>query len=544
MKVALYARVSSERQDVDLSISAQIRALREYAEKNNQVVVREFVDEAESGRCANRPAFKDMIALAKLKNPPFETILVWKLSRFARNREDSIIYKSLLRKQGIQVISINEPVEDTPSGRLLEGVIEVIDEFYSSNLAQDVTRGMRENATRGYFSGGKPPYGYLITNTKDGAILRSTLLPDTTATHVVKRAFEESISGKGLKEIAKEFNRDGILTKSGKKWSSTGVYTLLTNEAYMGTLVWGERSNVAPVRVENAWPPIVDREVFYRVQSLLKARGPKIIHPRRAVSDYLLSGVVKCAVCGKAMSGHSAKSGKFFYYHCANATKRGAEECPSHWIPKSKIEGFVIEKIRNYILTDDNLIDLMRLTNDELSTEFEAERENLSVLEKQTNDIESRLEHLYDALETGTFSSEELAPRIRKLQTRKEELFQAKEKAELSLQLNVFEMPDMAIIQEYVDDLRLLLGASPIVEQRAFLKSFVKEIKVDKEKVTINYTLPMPPKNSEEEVIGVLPFIQHGRPCRSRTCDTLIKSNFVNFQDFDNLLRLEPTGFY
>ena len=242
-----------------------------------------------------------------------------KLSRFASNREDSIIYKSLLRKQGIQVISINEPVEDTPSGRLLEGVIEVIDEFYSSNLAQDVTRGMRENATRGYFSGGKPPYGYLITKTKDGTTLRSTLLPDTTAAHVVKRAVEESISGKGLKEIAKGLNKDGILTKSGKKWSITGVYTLLTNEAYMGTLVWGKRSNLAPVRVENAWPAIVDREVFYRVQSLLKARGPKIIHPRRAISDYLLSGIIKCSVCGKAMSGHSAKSGRFFYYHCANA---------------------------------------------------------------------------------------------------------------------------------------------------------------------------------------------------------------------------------
>jgi len=99
------------------------------------------------------------------------------------------------------------------------------------------------------------------------------------------------------------------------------------------------------------------------------------------------------------------------------------------------------------------------------------------------------------------------------LQTRKEELSLAKEEAELALQLNVFEMPDMTIMQEYVNDLRLLLGASPIVEQRAFLKSFVKEIQVDTEKVTVNYTLPMPPKNSEEEVIGVLPFIQHGRPC-------------------------------
>jgi len=109
----------------------------------------------------------------------------------------------------------------------------------------------------------------------------------------------------------------------------------------------------------------------------------------------------------------------------------------------------------------------------------------------------SRLVHRIPQYESG-----ELAPRIRKLQTRKEGLSLAKEKTELALQLK----------------------SSPIVEQRAFLKSFVEEIQVDTEKVTVNYTLPMPPKNSEGEVIGVLPFIQHGRPCRSRTCDTLIKS--------------------
>ena len=103
MRVALYARVSSERQDIDLSISAQLKALREYASRNNYVVVKEYIDEAESGRSIDRPGFRQMIAIARQKNPPFETILVWKLSRFARNREDSIIYKSLLRKQDISV---------------------------------------------------------------------------------------------------------------------------------------------------------------------------------------------------------------------------------------------------------------------------------------------------------------------------------------------------------------------------------------------------------------------------------------------------------
>jgi site-specific DNA recombinase len=139
-KVAIYARVSSEKQDIDLSISAQLKALREYSSRNNHIVTKEYIDEAESGRSIDRPGFKEMISAARQKPAPFEAILVWKLSRFARNREDSIIYKSLLRKHGIQVISINEPLEDTPSGRLLEGIIEVIDEFYSANLSQDVIR--------------------------------------------------------------------------------------------------------------------------------------------------------------------------------------------------------------------------------------------------------------------------------------------------------------------------------------------------------------------------------------------------------------------
>ena len=160
MKVALYARVSSDKQDTDLSISSQLRALREYAEKQGYQVVREFVDEVESGRTISRPAFRDMISLAKRPDRTFEAILVWKYARFARNREDSIVYKTLLRKNGVQVISINEPFEDTPTGRLLEAIIESLDEFYSDNLGEEVTRGMRESASRGFYLSAKPPYGY------------------------------------------------------------------------------------------------------------------------------------------------------------------------------------------------------------------------------------------------------------------------------------------------------------------------------------------------------------------------------------------------
>src|SRR4030042_3658234 len=175
MKVALYARVSSEKQDVDLSIAAQLRSLREYAARNNYEVVREFIDEAESGKTASRPAFREMISAARRSPRLFDLILVWKYSRFARSREDSILFKTMLKKNGIRVISISEPAEDTPTGKLLEAMIDSLDGFYSDNLGEEVTRGMRESASRGFYISSRPPYGYKKIRVYDGNKERTKL---------------------------------------------------------------------------------------------------------------------------------------------------------------------------------------------------------------------------------------------------------------------------------------------------------------------------------------------------------------------------------
>ena len=128
---ALYARVSSDRQDVDLSVAAQLRALRGYADKNGYVFVR--VDD--------RPEFKKMIDEASLPEAGFREFLVWKFSRFTRKREHAVVYKSMLQRRGVKVVSITEPVDDTPTGTLTEGIIKTVDEFYSEDLATDVRRG-------------------------------------------------------------------------------------------------------------------------------------------------------------------------------------------------------------------------------------------------------------------------------------------------------------------------------------------------------------------------------------------------------------------
>ena len=239
---ALYARVSSDRQDVDLSVSAQLRALRDYADKNDYEVVREYVDEAESGRVMNRPEFQKMLDEAKRTEAPFKEILVWKFSRFTRKREHAVVLKSMLRRKGLRVVSITEQAEDNPTGRLPEGIIESVDEFYSENLAMEVLRGMREAASRGFWVAPMAPYGYRKVKVQDGPKERPTLEPDPETTGIVKRIFDLAESRKGMLKIVRILNDEGIASPRGKLWNKPTVHNILRNEAYLGTLVWGNNA--------------------------------------------------------------------------------------------------------------------------------------------------------------------------------------------------------------------------------------------------------------------------------------------------------------
>ena len=171
----------------------------------------------------------------------------------------------MLRRKGVRVVSITEHADDSPTGKLMEAIIESVDEFYSENLAQEVTRGMREAASRGFFLGSKAPFGYVRVKVNDGVKERPTLEVDPTTAPIVKEIFESSLQGNGLKEICKALNDRGI-TNRGKRWYKGGLHYLLTNEAYTGTAVWGRTSKgekaQVPVRVEGAWPALISRELF------------------------------------------------------------------------------------------------------------------------------------------------------------------------------------------------------------------------------------------------------------------------------------------
>ena len=530
MKAIIYARVSSDTQDVDLSISAQVRALRDYAKKHDYEVVREFVDEAESGRTADRPAFKEMISLARMKHPPFEAVLVWKLNRFARSRVDSITYKALLKSKGIKVISINEPLDDSPSGQLLEGVIESIDEFYSANLGQDIKRGMRENAQRGFFSGSRPPYGLHKVAVKDGSKTRYKLEPDpedSVAVQIIHRIFEMALKDVGCKEIAKALNREGIRTGNGQRWGKTTVHKVLTNEAYCGTLVWGGRpghpavrSGDPPVRVEDAWAAIIDRATFAQVQKKMSSKRPEATHPRTIPSFYLLSGFLFCS-CGHAMIGRSAKSHQYYYYICNGSFKQGQDTCDARALPKDKLEQLVIEQIKEKVLNQEWLEELVRLVNEELDSTHGLLKDRLDAIDTEFNDVRLRLSRLYDALETGKLSLDDLAARIKELRTRQDELSKARLQLEAEKITRGIKYVDAEVIKSYARDLKSLLEEADITESKAFLRSFIKRIEIDKSQAVLHYNLPVPPYGDQTQTLGVLPMVTPGGAEGTRTPDFL-----------------------
>ncbi len=512
MKVALYARVSSEKQDVDLSISAQLKALREYAGRNGYEIIKEFVDQAESGKTTARPAFREMISAARRPQKPFDLILVWKYSRFARNREDSIVFKTMLRKNGIRVISITEPAEDTPTGKLLEAMIESLDEFYSANLGEEVTRGMRESASRGFYISAKAPFGYRKVKVKDGDKERPKLVIEANQAQIVVRIFNQILQGNGLIEIAKQLNKEGTAGPRGNGWMKTTIRGIVANEVYTGTLVWGRSSlrDLPPVKVENAWPAIIDKDTFNRAQALLKERAPLILHPRRVASRYLLSGLARCGCCGKALVGQDAKSGRFTYYVCGSLQRKGAGACPTHRLNSHHFENLVIDKIKEHVLTNENLTRLVHIVNEEMDSLAIEYRERLDNVICEIANVSYRLERLYDALETGKIQVVDLAPRIQQLRQRQEQLQAERLKLEQELSDRRIELADENTVAHCISDLHDMLNESPLTERKSFIRSFVKEVKVTGDDVLLTYTIPMLPGRITEEKLPVLSIVHYG----------------------------------
>lgn len=204
------------------------------------------------------------------------------------------------------------------------------------------------------------------------------------------------------------------------------------------------------------------------------------------------------------------KSGRYFYYGCGTALKQGKQACGAKQISRHILEEFVIDRLKVEILTDENLRELVDLTNEELKGENAAEEEKLLGLDGQLEDLRERLKKLFLAVETGKFEEDDLAPRIREIKGQIEGL--ASVRSQLSQTLNLPVDPvDEALIRPFVKDLKNVLGKGSIVEQKSFLRSFVKKVEVRTREIAIEYTIPLG-KAGEPFVKEVLSLERDGSP--------------------------------
>ena len=421
------------------------------------------------------------------------------------------------------MVSITEQADDTPTGKLLEGIIESVDEFYSENLAQEVTRGMREAASRGFWVASRTPYGYNRVMVQDGAKKRPMLEPDPDASGVVKRIFDMAEAGTGMLQISKTLNDEGIASPTGKLWSKNGVHFILRNEVYTGTLVWGKSGNGKdePVRVEKAFPAIVSRTKFRRVRRLMQTRAPKVVHPRRAGSTYLLSGLVKCEACNRALSGQDAKSGQFAYYVCQSIMKHGKDACNTPRLNARRFEELVVGKIRTNVLTDSNIRALLKVVDEQMDGVSREQRERLEAIEDELEDVKRKLGRIWHFVETADdIDMADASARIREHRDRQERLEDLAADARAILSQRCAALDDVEPIAAYALEMSEFLKGSELTERRAFIETFVKEIVVVPDNALMRYTIPMPedsplpagPPRTWRWTASVLSTVKNGGP--------------------------------
>ena len=319
---AAYVRVSTDDQ-MELSPDSQMEKIREYAAKNGLLLLSEYIfhDDGISGRAAEkRPGFQQMIATAKDPSHPFDVIIVWKFSRFARNQEESIFYKSILRsKCKVDVVSVSEPLIAGPFGSLIERIIEWMDEFYSVRLAEEVKRSMTVNAKNGSLQA-TPSFGYRVEN-------RHLIIVPEEA-EIIREIFRRFISGDAMFRIAKDLSARGIRTHRGNPFENRTIDYILNNPVYLGKLRWTPTGrtrrnfkNEDSIISDALHEPIIDVETWDAAQARcaeLKKSYKRYGKPS-SERKHWLCGVVRCSACGATLiwaNPHFMKCNNYAHGRC------------------------------------------------------------------------------------------------------------------------------------------------------------------------------------------------------------------------------------
>lgn len=455
---ALYIRVSTEDQ-AELSPDAQKRLLLDYAKKNNIIVSKDFIfSESVSGRhVQKRPEFQRMIATAKQPSHPIDVILVWKFSRFARNQEESIVYKSMLKKDRVDVVSVSEPLIDGPFGSLIERIIEWMDEYYSIRLSGEVLRGMKEKALQhGYQS--TPCLGY-------DAVGHGKPFVINEAEYAMVSYIMDLYDNQNMDEtaIARRCNDLGYRTKRGNPFERRTVDRILENPFYCGTVIWNG------VEFEGAHEVRLSRERFEKRQELIASRKRPIKARNVSTCKHWLSGLIKCSICGATLSytGSNAcpyfqcwKYAKGFHKTSVALSVKKAEEAVTDYFDQI-LSGAEFSYIRKSQPKDNNDLEIERL------------QKELSKLEIREKRIHEAYESEIDTLGEYKANKERLTASRLKLNSQIENLLHDQEEPEIDTEKVLREVKSVNDILKNPD--------VEYEEKGLLIRSVVDQIIYDKE---------------------------------------------------------------
>ncbi len=408
IRAVLYARYSSDMQREE-SIEAQVKAICEFAKKENIIIIKQYVDKALSGTSDDRPDFQQMISDSKLQN--FQLVLVHKADRFSRDTYDSVVYRHILRNHGVRFLAVAQPLdEDKPEDKLLDTLLTAMASYYSDNLKNEVLKGLRLNAERALHTGGTPPLGYNIGPDKK-------LVINETEAEAVRIIFSMIIAGKKYGEILQELRINGYKTKTGKEFGKNSLNTILHNQKYTGDFIYNrtcgkdpltrkrnshkERPKDEQIIVKDAIPAIISREEFEKVQSLLTKRK-RFAHT--CESTYLLTGKIYCGVCTCSYNGNCKRPNKnrltqnpTYTYRCSNrSNKINKNICDNKEINRDHLETFILSQIEKLIFSPEIISNtISRFQNYAIQRQTESNKK-LQKMETAIKTLEQELENLTD----------------------------------------------------------------------------------------------------------------------------------------------------
>ena len=410
MKAVIYARFSSNNQREE-SITAQLRAAHEYAKAKGYEVIKEYADEALSGRTDDRPAFQQMLTDAQ--EGLFDVLIVHKIDRFARNRYDSAIHKRSLRKANVKIEYVELRLDDSPESALIESIFEGWAEYYSANLAKEVKKGMKETALQAKHNGGLPPLGYSVNSEK-----RYEIIPEEA--EAIKFIFDSVLQKYSYREICDSLNQKGYRTKKGSQFRSNSLFDILTNPKYCGTYIFGRtrgssrqsprnsRAHHPPiVEIEDAIPAIISKSDWKEVQTMLENR--KMTARRiKGKTDYLLTGYINCS-CGSTYCGTRQKSTtktaeepSYLYYYKCNRSKNGKDKsCGNPQLRCNELDKMILEELWKILLEDNYKKEFINLMITKANQSTSAIEPDLQKMEKQHQALIKKRNAYTEAIASG-----------------------------------------------------------------------------------------------------------------------------------------------